>query len=192
MPIKFQTGWEHYYEICSFKSPYQDIIKWKHFPRYWPFVQGIHRPPVNPPHKGHWRGALMFSLIFAELNTREAGDLRRYRAHCDFIVMIRFYDKTYKIWKHPQITLTMTMSVTYWLANNWDLVLRHNTSWTEQELDRTKLESESPDSKVHGANMGPIWGQQDPGEPHVGPLNLAISMIRVNFHKIIILTTDTT
>ena len=27
-----------------------------------------------------------------------------------------------------------------------------------------------PDSKVHGANMGPIWGQQDPGGPHVGPM----------------------
>ena len=31
-----------------------------------------------------------------------------------------------------------------------------------------------PDSKVHGANMGPIWGQQDPGGPHVGPKNFAI------------------
>ena len=32
----------------------------------------------------------------------------------------------------------------------------------------------SPDSKVHGANMGPIWGRQDPGGSHVGPMNLAI------------------
>ena len=32
-----------------------------------------------------------------------------------------------------------------------------------------------PDSKIHGANMGPIWGRQDPGGPHVGPMNLAIS-----------------
>ena len=31
-----------------------------------------------------------------------------------------------------------------------------------------------PDSKVHGANMGPFWGRQDPGGPHVGPMNLAI------------------
>ena len=31
-----------------------------------------------------------------------------------------------------------------------------------------------PDSKVHGANMGPIWGRQGPSEPHVGPMNLAI------------------
>ena len=33
---------------------------------------------------------------------------------------------------------------------------------------------ECPDSNVHGANMGPIWGRQDSGEPHVGPMNLAI------------------
>ena len=31
-----------------------------------------------------------------------------------------------------------------------------------------------PDNKVHGANMGPIWGRQDPGGPHVGPMDLAI------------------
>ena len=31
-----------------------------------------------------------------------------------------------------------------------------------------------PDSKVHGANMGPIWGRQDPGGPYVGPVKFAI------------------
>ena len=71
---------------------HDDVIKWKHFPRYWPFVRGIHRSPVNSPHKGQWRGALMFSLICVWINgwvnNREAGDLRRYRAHYDFIVMI--------------------------------------------------------------------------------------------------------
>ena len=57
------------------------VIKWKHFPRYWPFVRGIHRSTVNSPHKGQWRGALVFSLICAWINAwvnnREAGDLRR-------------------------------------------------------------------------------------------------------------------
>ena len=32
----------------------------------------------------------------------------------------------------------------------------------------------NPDSKVHGANMGPTWGRQDPGGPRVGPMNFAI------------------
>ena len=66
-------------------------MKWKHFPRYWPFVRGIHRWPVNSPHKGQWRGALMFSLICAWangwVNHRDAGDLRRHRAHYDVTVM---------------------------------------------------------------------------------------------------------
>ena len=34
--------------------------------------------------------------------------------------------------------------------------------------------SVDPDSKVHGANMGPIWGRQDPGGLHVGPMNFAL------------------
>ena len=57
---------------------HDDVIKWKHFPHYWPFVRGIHRPPVNSPHKGQWRGALMFSLIYVWVNdwvnNREASD----------------------------------------------------------------------------------------------------------------------
>ena len=47
--------------------------------------------PVNSPHKGQWRGALMFSLICVWINdwvnNHEAGDLRRYRAHYDVTVM---------------------------------------------------------------------------------------------------------
>ena len=35
-----------------------------------------------------------------------------------------------------------------------------------------------PDSKVHGANMGPIWGRQDSGGPHIGPMNFAIWVSR--------------
>ena len=72
-------------------SWHDDVIKWKHFPRYWLFVRGIHWPPVNSPHKGQWRGALMFSLISAWINgwvnNREAGDKRCHRTHYDLIVM---------------------------------------------------------------------------------------------------------
>ena len=75
----------------AFYVVHDDVIKGKHYPRYWPFVQGIHRSPVNSPHKGQWRGALMFSLICIWLNgwvnNREADDLRRYCAHYDVTVM---------------------------------------------------------------------------------------------------------
>ena len=70
---------------------HDDIIEWKHFPHYWSFVQKIHRLPVNSPHKGQWRGALLGFFICVWINcwenNREAGDLRRYRAHYDVIVM---------------------------------------------------------------------------------------------------------
>ena len=36
------------------------------------------------------------------------------------------------------------------------------------------MEQQYPDSKVRVAYMGPIWGRQDPGGPHVGPMNFAI------------------
>ena len=36
----------------------------------------------------------------------------------------------------------------------------------------------SPHSKVYEANMGPIWGRQDPGGPQVGPMNFAIWVVR--------------
>ena len=77
----------------------------------WPLVWGIHRSPVNSPHKGQWRRALMFSLIWAWTNSwannREACDLRRQRAHYDVTVMI------------PQTTFSCAFSLTkcfvFWL-----------------------------------------------------------------------------
>ena len=88
-PTHISTTWRQ----CQLHlAAHDDVIKWKHFPRYWPFVRGIHRWPVNSPHKGQWRRALMFSLICARINgwisNREAGDLRRYRAHYDVTVML--------------------------------------------------------------------------------------------------------
>ena len=34
-----------------------------------------------------------------------------------------------------------------------------------------------PDSKVHGVHMGLIWGRQDPGGPHFGPMNFVIWVV---------------
>ena len=79
------------HHVCFIMSKHDDVIKCKHFPRYWPFVRGNNRFPVNSLHKCQWRGALMFSLIGfwmnGWVNNREADDLRRYRAHNDVTVM---------------------------------------------------------------------------------------------------------
>ena len=68
------------------------VMKWKHFSRYWPFVRGIHQSPVDPPHNGQWRGALMLSLIRAWthgwVNNPDVGDLRNHRAHYDVTLML--------------------------------------------------------------------------------------------------------
>ena len=77
--------------LPDWHQAHDDVIKWNHFPHYWPFVRGIHRSPVNSPHKGQWRGALTFSLICVWINgwvnNREAGDFRCHHTHYDFIVM---------------------------------------------------------------------------------------------------------
>ena len=40
----------HFLHYCSYmRKDHDDVIKWKHFPRYWPFVRRIHRSPVNSP-----------------------------------------------------------------------------------------------------------------------------------------------
>ena len=78
--LKFEYGW------IETSHPW-DVIKWKRFPCFWPFVRAIHRSTVNSPLKGQWRGALMFPLIYAWINgcakNHEAGDLSRHRAHYD-------------------------------------------------------------------------------------------------------------
>ena len=66
---------------------HDDVIKWNHFLRYWPFVRGIHRSPVNSPYKGQWRGALIYAWTNGWVNNRDAGHLRGHDAHCDGTVM---------------------------------------------------------------------------------------------------------
>ena len=80
--------------LCK-HNKHDGAIKWNHFPCYWPFVKGNLWSPVNSPHKRLWRGAVMFSLICAWTNEwanhKDAGDLRRHRAHHDVTVMNSIY-----------------------------------------------------------------------------------------------------
>ena len=70
---------------------HDDVIKWRHFPRYSPFVLGIRRSHVISLHKGQWRGASMLSLIWVWINgsanNRKADDLIRHCAYHDVTVM---------------------------------------------------------------------------------------------------------
>ena len=46
----------------------------------------------------------------------------------------------------------------------------------------------NPERKVHGGNMGPIWDRQDPGGPHVGPMNFTIWELWSNLSSILGIT----
>ena len=124
--VKIQNGKN--VSILQYIS-HDDVIKW-YFPRYWPFVRGIHRSPENSPHKGQWRGALMFPLICVRINgwvnNREAGDLRRHRAHYDVIVMPQ------RPYSPEQAECRTAISGTEWILRfrNWDAsydILSHVT-----------------------------------------------------------------
>ena len=101
-------------------------MKWKHLPCYRPFVRGIHRSPVDSPHKGHWRGTLMFSLIWAWTNdwanNEDAGDLRHHRVHYDVTVMVE--DKTPRV--SGVITTTYSCCLRRQFINNHTIDLLFN------------------------------------------------------------------
>ena len=106
---------------------HDDVIKSKHFPLNWPFVRGIHRSPMNSPHKGQWRGALMFSLIcvwiIGWVKNREAGDLRRYCAHYDVIVMyLLFALSGWCIHKYPTYCLDCSNLRLPSVFIRWDMI----------------------------------------------------------------------
>ena len=111
-----------------------DVIKWKYFPRHWPFVRGIHRWPVNSPDRGQWRGVLVFSLICVWINgwinNREAGDLRNNRSHYDVTVMGMWnvFTHTFRNLNDDLTNPPLKLRHGWVLTFYWDLntSLRHN------------------------------------------------------------------
>ena len=89
--------WRHMFLKCMWQMTF--IPWWRHqmetFSALLALCAGNSPVPVNSPHKGQWRGALIVSLIDAWINdwvnNREAGDLRRQRGHYDVIVMPVIY-----------------------------------------------------------------------------------------------------
>ena len=64
------------------------------------------------------------------------------------------------------------------MRNYWcqitNVLITHEAIDGEIALGSKGSVQHNPDNKVNGTNMGPIWGRQDPGGPHVGPMNFAI------------------
>ena len=157
------------------------------------FVWGIHRWPVNSPHKGPVpRNMFPFDNVIMKSKGNvfvlsphpglklSSADFDRYLSWYTYIIRLgsdaiytnhcywyRYFQykepsylyngnsytgKTYLYYKGPLMFSLNEVIVS--------IVTIHRITY--------------PDSKVHGANMGPICGRQDPGGPHVGPMNLTI------------------
>ena len=98
--LKFQLIYKYFstgvYHIIRHQPAHYYISWWRHqmetFSSLLALCAGNSPVPVNSPHKGQWRGVLMFSLICIRINdwvnNREAGDLRRHRGHYDVNVML--------------------------------------------------------------------------------------------------------
>ena len=81
---------------------HDDIIKWKHIPRHWPFVRGIHWSPTDSPHKGQWSRAfdVLFDLCLNKL-------LSKYSKHWLFETPSR------SLWRHCNV-ITQCQSNNPW------------------------------------------------------------------------------
>ena len=128
---KFLTWWRH---------------QMKHFSRYWPFLRGIRRWPVNSPDKDQWHGALVLSLICTWINgwikNREAGDLGGHRAHYYVIVMEILDSSTHaKVPTHDQIERESCMR-----CRGWGVYL-------------LKRKSNGMDLDTLFALLAPLWGE---------------------------------
>ena len=108
---------------------------------------GNHRSLVNSPHKSQWRQAVMFSLIckwtHGRVNNRNSGELRPHRVHYDVTVMSINYGTHF----------TKSIPSRRYLR----LGGMNSISWAEYHHPY-------PDSKVHGANVGPTC------RPQMGPM----------------------
>ena len=53
-----------------------------------------------------------------------------------------------------------------------------------QSTSSSNVWKQHPNSKVHGAHMGPTWVLSAPDGPHVGPMNLAIRAVHFYFYQV--------
>ena len=100
---------------------HDDVIKWKHFPRYWPFVRWIPRTPVTRNFD------VFFDLSLNKRLSKQSGDLRRHQTHYDVIVMKIYGTKIDRMscvfvsWMSPQSVivdriLTSQEQRRHWMA----------------------------------------------------------------------------
>ena len=147
-----------------FQQNHDDVIKWKHIPRYWPFVQGIHWSPVNSPHKGQWCGALMFSLMCQ--NKRFSKQWRRWW----------FQMPLCSLWCHCNV-LNAGAKMLKWIS------LFSQFCWSLSRISESHMRKLLP---LIARFMGPTWGPSGADRTQVGlilaPWTIWIIFVTQNLH----------
>ena len=153
----WSTLWEMIDVFC-------DIIVWKHFPHDWSYVRGIRWWQMNAQHK--WLVIRSFDVLF----------VLGISGCWQTVNCVGIWDAITHMWRHGNGTPRCPKS-----SPNRTVEWRKYTMSSDFYLRSCQHErflyGTFPDNKVHGANMGPAWGRQDPGGPHDGPINLAIGIV---------------
>ena len=111
--------------------------------------EGVHRWPVDIPHKSQWRGALLFSLICTWtncwVNTRDASDLRRHWAHYDVTVMNSLNADPVYIWDAylvnnvPEDDLALISNIAIFSTKSLFLsVILNNFCWPDDVTENSR------------------------------------------------------
>ena len=118
-----------------------------------------------------------YSIIETGKNSRHNSDVIMGKMASQITSLKIVYIISLKIWQFNDI-----INVYGFPTNNISLA-NHPASYEDSAVINCKcvISEHIPESKVHGANMGPIWGRQDPGGPHVAPWTLLSGMLRIQF-----------
>ena len=150
---------------------HDDVIKWKHFPRYWTFVPGIHRSRWIPRTKAS--DAELWCFLWSApkksgwVNIRGAGDLRRHRAHYDVIVMLARSANIGKVgWYQTKTkldhfnTFTPRQNGRHIVNDNFNVIFLNENLWILKKIS-LKYNHKGPIAKKTGLVHIMAWQRTD-------------------------------
>ena len=165
--------------LSNWSLTHDDVIKWEHFPRYWPFVRGIHRCPVNSPHKGQYRRALMFfdmrlNKLLGKQSRRRF--LRRHRAHYDVTVKNKEMIKVPYYCQGDESACQARDFSAHRVCNSWDITITRTQVHCSRVTSSSSLWPPPVTDFIVAAAVSTTTTNQDP--PHPSSIYIYIYLIQ--------------
>ena len=117
------------------------------------------------------------------VNTLPADDLASYVTRSSAVMTLAMWNgDVFVFHERKSDKLTWSFDGMQW----YKMQIHVYVPWKKENQHEKNSDILIPDSKVYGASMGPNWGRQDPGGPHVGPMDLAIWVfsLSINFNDL--------